>query len=137
MLWWSMKKECMRESREMYLRAIYQLTKINSGNVRNTDIANHLNVTKPSVTRAISLLSKMNFVVTDKNGSAHLTKEGKIEAKRISDRYHTIFEYLKKKLELEEAIICADACQMEHIISEELYQAMQLNLENQSKKSYE
>lgn len=43
---WSMQKEGMKESREMYLKAIYQLNKIHSGNVRNTDIANHLNVTK-------------------------------------------------------------------------------------------
>ena len=133
---WSMKKEGMKESREMYLKAIYQLSKIHSGKVRNTDIANHLNVTRPSVTRAVSRLNKENYAMTDENGIVQLTKEGEIEAKRISDRYHTIVEYLKKNLDVEEAFIYADACQMEHIISEELYRAMQLNLENSNKKHY-
>lgn len=74
--------------------------------------------------------------MTDENGIVQLSKEGEIEAKRISDRYHTIVEYLKKNLDVEEAFIYADACQMEHIISEELYPAMQLNLENSNKKHY-
>ena len=134
---WSMQKEGMKESREMYLKAIYQLNKIHSGNVRNTDIANHLNVTRPSVTRAIALLNSENLTITDENGIVHLTKEGEIEARRISDRYHTIVEYLKENFELEETIIGTDACQMEHIISEELYLAMRQSLKNHNKDCIE
>ena len=127
---WSMKREGTRESREMYLKAIYQLSKIQSGNVRNRDIANYLNVTRPSVTRAVALLNKENLAITDKNGFVSLTKEGETEAERINDRYQTIIEFFKKNVELDEKTICTDACQMEHIISDELFEAMQQKLEN-------
>lgn len=55
---WCMKKEGMKESREDYLETILVLNRKSPDDVRPVDVANHLGITKPSVTRAMTELEK-------------------------------------------------------------------------------
>lgn len=124
---WSMKKEGMKESREMYLKAIYNLGETHSGNVRHIDIAEHLNISKPSVSRAISLLKEDNLIEIS-SGKIKLTNLGQEEAKKIDDRYKTIVKFLKVNTDANDETINMDACQIEHVISDELYNKMKDNI---------
>ena len=66
----------IQESGEMYLETIYTLTK-ERGNVRSIDVAEHMGYSKPSVSRAIGLLKKGGYVVSDGDGFLSLTPEGR------------------------------------------------------------
>ena len=65
---WCMKKEGMKESREDYLETILILNKKSPGEVRPVDVANHLGITKPSVTRAMTELEKDGHITRNEKG---------------------------------------------------------------------
>ena len=71
---WCMKKEGMKESREDYLETILILNKKSPGDVRPVDIAHHLGITKPSVTRAMTELEKDGHIKRNEKGQAGLEK---------------------------------------------------------------
>ena len=71
----------IHESAENYLEAILALGE--KGPVRSIDVAQHLNFSKPSVSRAMSLLREGGFVVMDQGGFLTLTDEGQEIARRI------------------------------------------------------
>ena len=72
------------ESGEDYLETILILKKRN-GNVRSIDIAREMDLSKPSVSRAVGILKNKGFIVVDEDGAIHFTDEGSKIAKRIYD----------------------------------------------------
>ena len=81
------------ESGEMYLETILILSKkINS--VRSVDVAEYMGYTKPSVSRAISLLKSGNYVLMDKHGYLSLTEEGRQIAEKIYERHTLLTQFL-------------------------------------------
>ena len=112
----------VHESGEMYLEAILVLSKKN-GFVRSIDVSEYLGYSKPSVSRAVGILKNGNYILVDKDGSLTLTESGKTIAEKIFER-HTVLSKLLIKLGVSEETATADACKMEHAISDESFEAI-------------
>lgn len=112
----------VHESGEMYLEAILVLSK-QSGFVRSVDVGEYLGYSKPSVSRAMGILRKGGYVLTDKDGSITLTDKGQALAETIYER-HTVLTKLLVYLGVREEAASADACKLEHAISDESFQAI-------------
>ena len=112
----------LQESGEMYIEAIYVLSKENS-TVRSIDVCEYLGYSKPSVSRAMSLLKKGGFVVADKNGYLTLTDAGCEIAEKMYQR-HTVLSELLIRLGVSEETAVEDACKIEHHISDESFNAI-------------
>ncbi len=116
----------MLESGEMYLETIYVLLK-NNPTVRAIDVGESLGYSKPSVSRAVGLLKKAGFVVTDELGCLRLTEAGKKRAERIYER-HTVLTGLFIRLGVDEKTAADDACRIEHYISDTTFSAIKEHL---------
>ncbi len=112
----------IQESGEMYLEAIYVLTK-KIGNVRAIDVSQHLGYSKPSVSRAMSILKSGGYIVVNENSHIHLTEKGRSVAEKIYER-HDILSRMLISLGVPEAIATEDACRLEHAISDESFAAI-------------
>ncbi|MBE6593080.1 MAG: metal-dependent transcriptional regulator [Ruminococcaceae bacterium] len=112
----------IQESGEMYLETIYVLSQ-NSQSVRSIDVSEHMGYSKPSVSRAIGILKKNGFITVDRSGFIALTDQGKARAEKIFERHTIITEFLLS-LGVSSEIASEDACKMEHIISDESFEAM-------------
>ena len=109
------------------LESIYVLCEKGSS-VRSIDVAEYMNFSKPSVSRAVGLLKEKNLISVDKDGYITLTASGKELAKSIFER-HTIITKMLVSLGVEESIAADDACRIEHVISPESFEAMKRFLE--------
>ena len=115
------------ESGENYLETILVLSERN-GKVRSVDIANELEFSKPSVSRAIGILKKEGLIQVDEGGLIELTEAGKRRAVAVLDRHTVIADYLCKVLGVRPDTSEEDACRIEHIISEETFERMKERL---------
>lgn len=111
----------LQESGEMYLEAIYMLSK-RTQLVRAIDIGGYLGYSKPSVSRALSILKKGELVYSD-NNYIYLTEKGESIAIKIYERHVILTEFLKS-IGLDDEIASNDACRMEHIISDATFDAI-------------
>ena len=112
----------VHESGEMYLEAILVLSKKN-GFVRSIDVSEYLGYSKPSVSRAMGILRGGGYIIVDKDGAITLTETGREIAEKIYER-HTVLTRLLVKLGVNEEVAAADACKLEHAISDESFQAI-------------
>lgn len=104
-------------SSEDYLKAIYYFSQMTE-NVRSADIAAHLGVSKPSVHHAMEILQGAGLIVKPLYREISLTECGRRRAQIILCRYNLLKEMLLS-LQVDEAIAKQEACQMEHIVSDE------------------
>ena len=114
------------ESAENYLETIYILSK-KLPVVRSVDIATELNFKKPSVSVAMKHLREKELIVVSDAGFISLTEEGKAQAEAIYER-HTILTKMFIMLGVSEDTAAEDACQIEHILSEESFEAIKKHL---------
>lgn len=112
----------LQESGEMYLEAILVLHK-KSGHVRSIDVSEYLGYSKPSVSRAVGLLKNGEYIVVDPDGTITLTDSGREIAEKIYER-HTVLSALLVKMGVSPEVAAADACKLEHAISDESFQAI-------------
>lgn len=117
----------LHESGQMYLETILVLSK-DSKYVRAIDVGEHLGYSKPSVSRAMSILKKDGYVTVDEDGYLYLTESGRSVAESMYSR-HTVISRLLVCLGVEEHTASEDACRIEHVISEESFAAMKAHLE--------
>jgi len=106
----------LKPSGEMYLETIFVLSQKKSS-VRSIDIAEHMNYSKPSVSRAVGNLKRANYISVDKDGYITLTDDGLALAQKIYER-HTILSKVLMMLGIDEETASEDACKIEHVISE-------------------
>ena len=109
----------IQESGENYLEMILMLKK-EKGSVRSIDVAHALSVTKPSVSRAMSILRQAGHITMDEEGLLSLTASGREIAERIYERHRLLTEYLTA-LGVSPETAAQDACRMEHEISQESF----------------
>lgn len=114
------------ESGEDYLETILILKKRN-GNVRSIDIAREMDLSKPSVSRAMGILKNKEFITVDEDGAIHLTEEGSKLAKKIYERHRVLTEALMY-LGVDEKTAAEDACRIEHDISEKTFTKIKKHL---------
>ena len=112
----------VHESGEMYLEAIYVLTE-KSGFVRAIDISEYLGYSKPSVSRAVGLLKSGGYIVVEEDGGLTLTEEGRQIGEKIYER-HTFLSELLEHMGVSKETASADACKLEHAISDESFYAI-------------
>jgi len=112
----------LKESSEMYLESIYVLCK-RKGSVRSIDVAEYMNFSKPSVSRAVGILKGEKYIVVDKDGYISLTESGRETAEKIFER-HTVLTALLTAIGVDEQTAAEDACRIEHVISEQTFEAV-------------
>lgn len=112
----------LQESGQMYLESIYVLSKSNSG-VHAVDVCEHMGYSKPSVSRAMSILKKDGYITVDGDGHIHLTERGLLVAESIYER-HTLLTEMLTKLGVDPDIASVDACKIEHVLSDASFEAI-------------
>lgn len=115
-----MKK--IQESAENYLETILVLQQ-RGGPVRSIDIAAELEFSKPSVSVAMKHLRERGCVAVDRDGFITLTEEGHRIAEGVYQR-HILFTQWLQSLGVSPQVAAEDACRIEHVISEETFQAI-------------
>ena len=116
----------IRESGEMYLESIHVLLS-RSKQVRAIDVAEYTGYKKPSVSRALGILRDGGYIVTDAEGYLSLTPAGEELAAKTYERHKVLTEYFMS-LGVSEETAAADACRVEHVISDETFEAMKNKL---------
>lgn len=121
----------LKESGEMYLETIYLLLKAKP-HVRSVDVAERMDFSRPSVSRAMGLLREQGYIVMDKDGVITLTETGTAVAEKIHER-HTILSKLFMALGVDEETATEDACRIEHVISDRCFEAVKKHFEETQK----
>ena len=116
----------LQESGEMYLETIYILSQ-QKADVRSVDVADYMNFSKPSVSRAMGLLRDEGLLKKDSGNLLKLTEAGEILAKRIYER-HTVLTTLFMNLGVDEKTATEDACRIEHYISDKTFEAVKRHM---------
>ncbi len=106
----------LQESGENYLETILILED-KSGAVRSVDVANYLGVSKPSVSRAVSVLKAAGYIRQESYGDIYLTDAGRERAGAVLERHHLIAEFLMMTVGVDRDVADRDACRIEHVIS--------------------
>lgn len=117
----------IQESGEMYLEAIHVLSQ-KSGQVRSVDVGEYLGYSKPSVSRAVGRLKSDGYLVMDKDGFLTLTEAGLQIAHKIYER-HTLISQFLERLGVNPQVAAADACKIEHAISDESFEAIKAHMQ--------
>ena len=112
----------LQESGEMYLETIYILSK-ESDCVRSLDVAEYMGFSKPSVSRAVSLLKNGGYITVNNEGHLILTDIGREVAEKIYNRHKQLTDFLIS-IGVSPEIASEDACKMEHNISDETFNAI-------------
>ena len=118
------------ESAENYLETIYILSK-KLPVVRSVDIATELNFKKPSVSVAMKHLRERELIVVSDAGFITLTEEGCAMAEAIYER-HTILTKMFKLLGVSDETAAEDACLIEHVLSDESFEAIKMHLQEKN-----
>lgn len=119
----------LQESGEMYLETILILSKI-SNFVRAIDVGEHMGYSKPSVSRAVGLLKAGGYIQVDENGAITLLPPGQEVAERIYERHRVLTDFFTR-IGVDPDVAEADACRIEHVISEETFNAWRAHEEAQ------
>lgn len=120
-----------QESEEMYLETIL-LLKQKSANVHAVNVAEELGYSKPSVSRGMGLLVDKGYITIGSGGEINFTAEGKAKAESIYER-HTVITALLEHTGASREIAEENACRIEHVITEELFDVLKKFVENVSK----
>lgn len=113
----------MTPSKENYLKIILRIKRTKKC-VRAVDIALEMNVSKPSVSRAIHLLEQENYITIDHTRYISFTTYGLALAVKIEERYHVFYHFLLS-LGAPEDVAALDAGRLEHAISNESFTLLQ------------
>ena len=116
-------------SLEEYLKTMYILNKV-KGQIRVTDIANELNLTKSSVNRAIKILNEEKYINYETYGDITFTKLGEKKALEIIRRNEILKAFLVKVLEVDENTAVKEAKNMKHAISEDTITKLEKYIES-------
>ena len=120
----------LRASGEDYLEAILVLQK-QKGIVRSVDVARHMDVSKPSVCHAVATLKNGGFLTMDNGFFLHLTDVGREVAEQIYEK-HRFFTERLIAAGVDPKTAEADACRIEHVISEASFQRLKESAEQMS-----
>ena len=115
------------ESVEDYLETILRLSRTLPA-VRSIDIVHDTGYTKPSVSVAMKNLRQKEYIVMDENGYITLTEEGREIAEATFER-HQVITHLFMALGVSGEVAAEDACKVEHVISDETFEALKAHLE--------
>ncbi len=124
----------MQKSGEDYLEAVLAIHQ-EKGKVRTTDVALRLGVSKPSVNRAMKILSSDGYIHQETYGDIELTEKGEIKASQVYFRHKTLTTFLSEMLGVDPKIAEQDACLIEHDISSETMEKLAIFMQMHEKKT--
>lgn len=113
----------LSESLGDYLETIYNEI-LKNGEAKVTDISNALNVKKASVTGALNQLKQRGLINYEPYSAITLTKKGTEEAEKIIEKHNVMSEFFETVLNLSPKEAVENACKMEHIMSEKMFERM-------------
>lgn len=122
----------IHESAEDYLEAILVL-KEKMGMVRSIDVVHHLDYSKPSVSVAMKRLRENGYIEMDEEGYINLLPPGEEIARRIYTRHKLLTQFLVH-LGVSEEVAAADACKIEHDLSDESFEKITAHALGQQEK---
>ena len=120
----------LQESGEMYLETILVLSQKGKP-VRSIDIAEYMEFSKPSVSRAVGLLRSDGYIEVDNAGFITLTEKGMKCADKTYER-HQVLTKVFVAMGVSEETAEEDACRIEHIISDETFEAIKRHIKEHS-----
>ena len=120
-------------SGEDYLETILILHR-EMGMVRSVDVARHMDVSKPSVCHAVAVLQEGGFLIMDEDHFLHLTEVGKKIAGKIYER-HCFFTDRLIEAGVDPKTAEADACRIEHVISDETFRRLKEKYQSESESN--
>lgn len=118
----------LQESGEMYLETILRLQN-EMRIVRAIDVAEEMDYSKASVSRAVKILKNDGYIEVERTGNLLLTKEGEKLAKKIYDRHTTLTSYLES-IGIDPQTAEEDACRIEHVISDKSFNVIKKIVKN-------
>lgn len=110
------------QSREDYLECLLMLEE--NGKIRSVDVAKKMNVSKPSVNKAMNVLKEYGYITQENYGDIHLTDNGRVLAESILNRHRTLRGFLLEVLHVDASQAEEDACKIEHVLSEETFRKL-------------
>lgn len=117
-LWKKFDEVELTHSSVHHLMAMHELLKKN-GYVRGVDIANHLNISRSSVSITLKKIKNKGYIVEDENKFFHLTDEGLALINSVLSKRRIIQLFFTSVLDLPEQIAEAEACKVEHLLEEQ------------------
>ena len=120
----------IHESAENYLETILVLHQ-RKGSVRSIDIANELEFSKPSVSVAMKNLRLKGYIEMDASGLIHLLPEGRAIAEAVLEKHRLMTQFLMA-LGVREEVAAEDACRIEHVLSDESFEAIRAHMKRYS-----
>lgn len=124
----------LRRTTENYLKTIYLLSQRKE--VRGAYIAEELGISRPTVSVTLKAMEKEGYLTTDEAHVIHLTEQGKAVAQEIYER-HVTFQQLLTELGVDSRTAAEDACEMEHAVSPESYEALKQLIIQRAKETKE
>ena len=121
----------IQKSAEDYLETMLMLQE-ERGYIRSIDVADHMGVTKPSVSYAVKRLRENGYITMDPDGPLHLTETGLAIARRIFERHELLIRVLTA-LGVSPEIAREDACKIEHDLSDETFEAIVRHIKEKTK----
>ena len=119
----------IHQSAEDYLETILMLSQ-RMGKVRSIDVVNELGFTKASVSRAMSILKRENYILMEADGNIVLTETGLAKANAVLERHLLLTRFLRENLGVSEETAEKDACRIEHVISPETFTGIKKLIKN-------
>ena len=116
----------IQKASEDYLETMLMMQE-KHGYIRSVDVADHLSVTKPSVSYATKKLRENGYITMDKDGLITLTETGLEIAERMYERHKLLSKFLIK-LGVNEDVARRDACEIEHDLSQESFDAIKAHV---------
>ena len=116
----------IQESAENYLEAIL-IIKERNGEVRSVDVVNELGFSKPSISVAVKNMRAKGYITVSDEGYITLTEEGRKRAEKVYDR-HKFFRKWLIGLGVDEKTANDDACRIEHVITDETFDAIKRSI---------
>ena len=123
----------IHESAENYLETILVLQQ-RTGSVRSIDIANELEFSKPSVSVAMKNLRTNGYIEVDKSGQIHLLPEGLEIAQQVLEKHKLLTGFLVS-IGVSPETAAEDACRIEHVLSNESFEAMKAFVHRQQESN--
>lgn len=107
-------------SLEDYLEIIYNSIETNNS-IKAVEIAKKLNISRASVSEALTKLSDKGLIVYEGHKGITITEEGQKEARKVIVKHNTLSAFFENTLGINKEIAEESACKMEHVISEDVF----------------
>ena len=114
----------IQASAEDYLESILVLSQ-KKGKVRSVDIAQHKGFAKPTVSIIMKQFRENGYIELDKDRNISLTEKGAVIAKNTYERHMLLANFLME-IGVDEETAYADACKIEHNISEASFEKLKI-----------